>query len=121
MDKTTIINYTALWDSICDYARKAGRVTTRHILLLYYVMKSKETPWKDKLLIFSALSYIVLPIDILNAKRLPIMGWLDEITSLAVAIQRMGKYITPEMESKVDAILDKWFPEYAEYVELPAS
>lgn len=121
MKKTTpVINYPALLDRISDYARKAGRVTTRPVLLLYFVMKSKETPWKDKLLIFSALSYLVLPIDILNAKRLPIIGWLDEITSLAVAIQRMGKYITPEMEAKVDSILDQWFPEYAKYIKLPS-
>ena len=49
---------------------------------------------------------------------LPIIGWLDEITSLAVAIQRMSKYITPEMEAKVDGILDQWFPVYAEFEEV---
>ena len=85
------------------------------MLLLYYVMKSKETPKSDKLLIFSALSYIVFPIDILDAKRLPIIGWFDEITSISVAYQRVCKHITPEMECKVDDILDRWFPEYTPY------
>ena len=120
MDKTTIINYTALWDRISNYAGKAGRITTRPVLLLYYVMMSKETPWKDKMLIFSTLSYLVLPIDILDAKRLPIIGWFDEIASLSITYQRVCKNITPEIEMKVDVLLDKWFPEYAKYVELPA-
>ena len=120
MRKENIINYSALWDRIGEYARKAGRITTRPVLLLYYVMKSKETPWKDKMLIFSTLSYLVLPIDILDAKRLPIIGWFDEIASLSVTYQKVCKNITPEMEAKVDAILDRWFPGHAEYVELPA-
>ena len=115
MNRTNIINYTALWSRIGDYSRKAGRVTTRPVLLLYYVMMSKETPWKDKMLIFSTLSYIVLPIDILNARRLPIIGWFDEIASLSVTYQKMCKNITPEIEAKVDGILDRWFPEYMNY------
>jgi uncharacterized membrane protein YkvA (DUF1232 family) len=90
-------------------------VTTRPVLLLFYVMKSKDTPWEDKLLVFSTLSYVVFPIDILDAKRLPIIGWFDEIASLSVTYQKMCKNVTPEMETKVDAILDKWFPEYTPY------
>ena len=118
MATNSIINYQELWDRIKEYARKVGRVAVRPVLLLYYVMRSDETPWKDKLTIFGALVYLVFPVDLLDAKRLPIIGWLDEITSLAVAIQRMSKYITPEMEAKVDGILDQWFPVYAEFEEV---
>lgn len=113
-----IINYQLLWERIMDYAMKVGRVAVRPVLLLYYVMRSEETPWKDKLTIFGALAYLVFPVDLLDAKRLPIIGWLDEITSLAVAMQRMSKYITPEMEAKVDGILDQWLPIYAEFEEV---
>ena len=115
MKRTNIINYDVLWDRISSFASKAGRVTTRPILLLFYVMKSKETPWEDKLLVFSTLSYVVFPVDILDAKRLPIIGWFDEIASLSVTYQKLCKNITPEIEEKVDAILDKWFPEYTKY------
>ena len=58
---------------------------------------------------------LVLPIDILDAKRLPFVGWLDEIASLSVTYSNVCKNITPEMEAKVDAILDRWFPEYTAY------
>lgn len=115
MGRMKIINYNILWDKINEYAMKAGRVTTRPVLLLFYVMKSKDTPWKDKMLILSTLSYIVFPIDILDARRLPIIGWLDEIASLSVTLQKVRRNVTPEMEAKVDAILDKWFPEYTMY------
>ena len=115
MNRTSIINYEVLWDRIGNFARKAGRMSTRPVLLLYYVMKSKETSKSDKMLILSTLSYLVLPIDILDAKRLPFVGWLDEIASFSVTYQKVCKNITPEMEAKVDAILDKWFPEYTVY------
>lgn len=114
---------TNLRDSIpitklVEYARRVGRTAARPVLLLYYVMNSEETPMKDKLTIFGTLAYIVLPVDLLNAKRLPIIGWIDEVVSLAVAVQRMQKYITPEMERKADEQLDKWFPEYTRYEEV---
>jgi len=110
-----IINYDVLWDRISTFAVKVGRVSARPILILYFVMVSKGTPKADKLLILSTLSYLILPIDILDAKRLPIIGWLDELTSAGVAISRVKKHITPEIEQKVDAILDRWFPEYTSY------
>lgn len=115
MGLITNIDYSSLWNGMKSYAIKVGRVAARPVLLLYYVMKSNETPMKDKLTIFGALAYVILPVDLLNAKRLPIIGWVDEVVSLAVAIQRMQKYITPEIEAKADSQLDKWFNEYTEY------
>ena len=118
MEKNSIINYNVLWGKISEYARKAGKITTRPVLLLFFVLMDKETPWKDKVMILSTLSYVILPIDILDAKRLPIIGWSDEIASLSVAYQKVSKHITPEMEAKVDAILRKWFPDNPNYVKL---
>lgn len=111
MEKKSIINYSELWENISEYTRKAGRVSARPVLLLYYVLKSPDTPKSDKLLIVSALSYLVLPIDLISAKRLPVIGWIDEIVSLTIAYQKVSKYITPEIQWKVDNILDRWFPE----------
>lgn len=109
------LDYDALWDSITKWARKAGRAATRPVLLMWYVMRSKDTPRADKWAIFASLAYLILPIDILDTKRLPIIGWLDEVASLAVLVLKMSKYINSEMERKADAQLDKWFPEYTEY------
>lgn len=119
MNETSIFNYEVLWDKVSNFARNAGRVSARPALLLYYVMKSKDTPFKDKMLIFLTLSIILSPIDILNVRRLPVISKIDEIISLSVAYQIVRKNITPEIEMKVNAILDRWFPEYDEYIELP--
>jgi len=112
MTNQTRINYPNLWEKLAAYAKKAGRVAARPVLLLYYVLKNPATPKSDKLLIISALSYLVLPIDLISAKRLPIIGWLDEAVSIAYAYKKTSKYITPEIESEVESLLDKWFPEF---------
>lgn len=44
MNRVQHINYSALWERNCEYAKKAGRVTTRPVLLLYFVMMSDNTP-----------------------------------------------------------------------------
>ena len=78
MNKRNFINYDVLWDKLSTFAIIAGCFTTRSVMLLFFVMKSKNTLKADKLLLFSALSYLVFPIDILDAKRLPIIGLFAE-------------------------------------------
>ena len=118
MNKPSIIDTAVLKDKLQEYAIKVGRISARPLLLLYFIMVSKDTPKSDKLMILSTLSYLVFPIDLISAKRLPIIGWIDEAFSLSVAYQNVSKNITPEIERKTDALLDKWFPEYTSYIEV---
>lgn len=99
---------------IGEYAKKVGRLTTRPVLQTYFVMIDDATPINDKILLIASIAYVVLPIDLISAKRFPILGWLDEVVSLSVAY-KVQHHITREMERKVDEILDKWFPEYTKY------
>uniref|UniRef100_UPI004025E9B5 YkvA family protein n=1 Tax=Segatella hominis TaxID=2518605 RepID=UPI004025E9B5 len=118
MNTSGIINKKLLLEKLQGYAIKIGRMSARPVILLYFVMTSKDTPKSDKLLILSTLSYLVLPVNLISAKRLPIIGWMDEAVSLTVAYQKVCKYITPSMERKADAILARWFPTYTSYIEV---
>ena len=118
MDKQSLINTKVLKEKLQEYATKVGRISARPLLLLYFIMVSKDTPKSDKLMILSTISYLTLPVDLISAKRLPIIGWIDEAFSLSVVYQKVSKNITPEIERKTDALLDKWFPEYTNYVEI---
>ena len=100
---------------IGEYAKKVGRLTTRPVLLTYFVMIDDATPANDKISLAASIAYVVLPIDLISAKRFPILGWLDEVVSLSVAYNKIRHHITQEMERKADEILDKWFPEYTKY------
>lgn len=118
MNRPSIIDTVVLKDRLQEYAMKVGRISACPLLVLYFIMVSKDTPKSDKLMILSTISYLVFPIDFISAKRLPIIGWIDEAFSLSVAYQKVSKNITPEIERKTDALLDKWFPEYANYIEV---
>ena len=118
MDKQSFMDTAVLKDKLQEYAIKVGRISARPLLMLYFIMVSKDTPRSDKLMILSTLSYLVFPIDLISAKRLPVIGWIDEAFSLSVVYQKVSKNITPEIERKTDALLDKWFPEYTNYIEV---
>ena len=118
MNKTSIIDTAVLKEKVQEYAMKVGRISARPVLLLYFIMTSKDTPKSDKLLILSTISYLVFPVDLISAQRLPIIGWIDEAFSLSVAYQKVCKNITPEIERKTDELPDKWFPEYTSYIEV---
>lgn len=107
--KKNLIDYEALREKIFSLARKAGRAGARPLLLFYYVMRSKRVPWKEKAVIFASIAYLILPVDILSAKRLPVIGWLDEVAALALAFNKLRKYVTPEMEIKASEVLNGWF------------
>lgn len=118
MSVQSIIDTAVLKEKLQEYATKVGRISARPLLLLYFVMVSKDTPNSDKLMILSTISYLIFPVDLISAKRLPIIGWIDEAFSISVAYQKVSKNITPEIERKTDALLDKWFPEYSNYIEV---
>ena len=56
-------------DALGRWCRMAGRATSRPVLVMWYVLQSPETPRSDKAAIFTSLAYLVLPIDILSARR----------------------------------------------------
>ena len=98
-----------IWNAIESWSRRVGRSAARPALLMWYVMRSSDTPRRDKVAIFASLAYLLLPIDFINAKRVPIIGWLDEVASLAILVQRMSRHITPAIEARTNDQLDRWF------------
>lgn len=99
-----------LGKGLAAFSKRVGRSMARTPLLLYYVLKDEKTTTKDKAIIYTALAYLVLPIDLLSTRRFSILGWADEILSIEVVYDRMRKYITPEMMRRAEAQLDKWIP-----------
>lgn len=110
MENESVFNKSLTWERVESYARKVGRVAARPVLLTYHVLMDENTPRGDKIMLASALAYVILPIDLISAKRFPFFGWLDEVASLTVAYKKVSKHITPEIEQKVDSMLDRWFP-----------
>ena len=104
------MNLQLLWNNLGSFAKRVGRSMARTPLLLYYVLKDDKTTTKDKTIIYAALAYLILPVDLIPARTYSILGWADEILSIEVVYDRMRKYITPDMLRQADAQLDKWIP-----------
>jgi len=110
-------NADKIWQSIKAYAKKGGRVATKVLLELYYVMIDKNTSGTDKFLIGAALAYQVLPTDLLPKSRLGLLGFIDNAAALTYAYNKVKQAVTPEIETKVENTLLKWFGEDGDYVE----
>lgn len=106
------IQNQALWFTLKEYAIKAGRTTARPLLYLFYVLTSQQVAPNDRTIILAAISYLLLPINLLSVKKLSLIGLIDEAISIYTVYEKIKKYITPEIEWKVNTQLDKWFPEY---------
>ena len=91
------------------YVRRVGRVVARPAVLMYLVLRDEATPKRDKYIVYAALAYLVLPINLISSKRIPILGWADEAGAVALAYKRIKDNITPAMEAEADKMLDKWF------------
>ena len=53
------LDFDQLLEKIKDWGKTLGRTSMRPVLSLYYVLKSPDTPLSDKLLVVSALSYLI--------------------------------------------------------------
>lgn len=106
---TSNFSLPELWEKLKQNAKRLGRFATKQALLMYYVLKSDNTPTSAKVVIYGALAYLVLPINLISAKRHPILGWADEVAAIAIAYKKIKQHITPEMEQQAEETLNKWF------------
>ena len=101
--------FAALWQYVLPYAKKAGRVATKPILLFYYVVTDSETSTLEKALIYGCIAYVVLPFSILPRVIYRFLGIMDEAAAVLFVYSKIKDKITPAIETKVESTLDAWF------------
>lgn len=106
---TSNFSLPSLWEKLKTNAKRLGRYATKQALLMYYVLKNDNTPTSAKVIIYGALAYLVLPVNLISVKRHPILGWADEVAAIAIGYKKIKQYITPEMEQQTEETLDQWF------------
>jgi|GEM_PF-275128 len=104
-------NDSALWTKIKRVARKAGIKAVYYALLLYYVSTDPAVPRTEKLKIYGALGYFILPIDLIPDTIIG-LGFTDDLAALAWALFAVQKYITPETERRARTRLREWFGDF---------
>ena len=107
----------ALMDKLHPWALKAGRVATRPLLQFYYVMDDDETSTLDRVLIYAAIIYTIIPIDFIPSSVYKLLGVLDDGVAMLYVYKKIKDKITPEINAKVEDTLNEWFGVEYEIVE----
>ena len=107
----------ALMDKLRPWAFKAGRVVTRPLLQFYYVMDDDNTSTFDRVLIYAAIIYTILPMDLIPSVIYKFLGILDDGVAMLFVYKKIKDKITPEINAKVEDTLNEWFGVEYELIE----
>ena len=99
----------ALMDKFRPWALKAGRVVTRPLLQFYYVMDDNNTSTLDRVLIYAAIIYTILPMDLIPSVIYKFLGILDDGVAMLFVYKKIKDKITPEINARVEDTLNEWF------------
>lgn len=106
----------ALMDKFRPWALKAGRVATRPLLQCYYVMEDENASLLDRVLIYAAIAYVIIPFDLIPSVTYKFIGVLDDGAAMLFVHKKIKDKITPEINVKVEDKLDEWFGSECEVV-----
>lgn len=99
----------ALINRIQPWALKAGRRASRPILQFYYVLADEKTSTLDRGLIYAAIAYTIMPMDLIPSAVYKMLGIVDDGVAVLYVYKKVKKNITPEISAKVESTLNDWF------------
>lgn len=99
----------SLMDKLRPWALKAGRTASRPLLQFYYVMADESTSLLDRVLVYAAIVYTLLPVDLLPRVVYRLLGVMDDGVAMLFVYKKIKDKITPEINAKVDETLNEWF------------
>lgn len=82
--------------------KRAGREVVEKALWLWYAAQNPNTPKWAKAAIWSALLYLVLPVDAIP-DFLPALGYTDDLGVLAAALVSVASYVDDNVKERARA------------------
>lgn len=101
--------FNELLNKLRPWALKTGRVATRPLLQFYYVMEDENTSTLDRVLVYAAIFYTILPIDLIPSVVYKFLGIMDDGVVMLYVYKKIKDKITPEINLKVEETLIEWF------------
>ena len=98
------------WDKVMKFGKKAGVKVLYTAMILYYTIQKPSVPKKAKGIVYGALGYFILPLDIIP-DVIPGVGYVDDIGMLLGAIAVIAMYIDAETKQKAKDKVVEWFGE----------
>jgi uncharacterized membrane protein YkvA (DUF1232 family) len=89
--------------------RRAGRAIAQPALECLELLLDGSTPPQVRLTMLAALTYLLLPLDLIP-DFLPVAGFSDDLVALTALLGLTGRHLTPDIRARARRKLDRWFP-----------
>ncbi|MFM7314231.1 MAG: DUF1232 domain-containing protein [Cyanobium sp.] len=89
--------------------RRAGRTIARPALECFELLMDASTPHQVRLTVLAALTYLLLPLDLIP-DFIPAAGFSDDLVALTALLGLCTRHITPQIRDRAQRRLDDWFP-----------
>ena len=89
--------------------RRAGRTLARPALECFEMLLDGNTPPQARFTVMAALTYLVLPLDLIP-DFIPAAGFTDDLVALTALLGLCSRHITPGIRQRAQRRLDLWFP-----------
>ena len=89
--------------------KRAGRSLARPALEALEMLLDPATPPQARLTLLAALTYLLVPTDLIP-DLLPVAGFSDDLVAITAVLGLCRNHITPEIRQRAQRRLDQWFP-----------
>ena len=87
----------------------AGRAIAKPALECFELIMDSSTPPQVRVSIIGALTYLIVPMDLIP-DFIPAAGFSDDLVALTAVISLWSHHMTPEIRYRAICKLDLWFP-----------
>ncbi len=112
---TDSVDAEVLESSVVDEAlllrllRRAGRLVARPAIECLEMLLDADTPSSAKVTVLAALTYLLLPLDLIP-DFIPAVGFSDDLVALTALLGICGSHRTEAIRTRAQRRLDRWFP-----------
>lgn len=89
--------------------RRAGRGIARPALECLEILLDGDTPTPAKLTVLAALTYLLVPLDLIP-DFIPVAGFSDDLVAITALLGICGRHRTDTIRLRAQRRLDRWFP-----------
>ncbi len=89
--------------------RRAGRAVALPALECLEILLDSGTPYPAKLTVLAALTYLMVPLDLIP-DFIPVAGFSDDLVALTALLSICGRHRSEAVRMRARRRLDQWFP-----------
>lgn len=90
--------------------RRAGRTVARPAIQCFEMVIDGQTPHKARLTVLAALTYLLVPLDLIP-DFIPVAGFSDDLVAITALLGLCTRHVSPQIRERAERRLNQWFPQ----------